>query len=211
MIQYKQADLLLVLDNNQVNILIHQENCEGLNRFASIANLIHKKFPELTNKHVLHCNGLYKEIFDKLLGSYIIYNVNTNDDNNINNKLICNLYSQYYRGSPSDRYFNTIRHGVKCELPDDDEYRKEALINSLKLLFNHIVDNISIYKLSGLHIGLPLIASGLASNKKLKSNMNDLEYFKTYIYHIVEYAYNHYIKEYCNKHNIPCSLTICYL
>lgn len=203
MIQYKQADLLLVLDNNQVNIILHQENCEGLSRFAGIAKQIHKKFPELTNQHILHCNGLYKEVFDKLLGSYIIHN--TND------KLICNLYSQYYRGSPSDRYFKTVRNGVECELPDDNEFRKEALVNSLDLLFNHITKNITAYKLSGLHIGIPLIASGLASDKQLKLNMSDLEYFKQYVYHIVEYAYNHYIKEYCDEHNIPCSLTICYL
>lgn len=198
MIQYKQQDLLLALDENKVNIILHQENCEGLNRFAGIAKLIHKKFPKLTDLHINHCKN-----HNNLLGSYIILNEN--------DKLICNLYSQYYRGEPSNRYRPSIVNGVSCELPDDMEYRIQALKDSLKLAFENIVENITLYNLSELNIGIPLIASGLASNKQLKQSMSDLEYFKQYIYHIIEYAYNHYIKQYCSENNIPCSLTVYYL
>lgn len=85
------------------------------------------------------------------------------------------MYSQYYPGSPKENttHFDTFMQ--RCA------WLKQCL-SDLKSYSDYLI---SVYN-KEVKIGLPLIASGLAADKKLKGDMTDLEYFKKYIAPIVE-------------------------
>ena len=87
--------------------------------------------------------------------------------------IILNLYSQYYPGSPN----STIFVKDKYELIDNYNNRITALEECLWKVRQYFSDK---------KIGLPLLASGLASCKGRKTSLSDLEYFKKYIAPIVE-------------------------
>lgn len=88
--------------------------------------------------------------------------------NELNNIEIYNLFSQYYPGSPTNNR----------EIKDDMAIRCLKLMQCLRTI-EYLVNK-------DKYIAIPLIASGLASDKKLKNNMSDIEYFKTYIAPIID-------------------------
>lgn len=156
MIQFKQGNLLEAFENGEVNFIAHQENCVS-DRYLGIAKLIHEKYPTtLTNKPIFG-EGIYHDIDE--------------------NKIIMNMYSQYYPGSPSTKTF--IKRGY--EIVDSFQTRITALSNCLET-FEYIKNDCKI--------GLPLIASGLAKVKE-KFHTSDLNYFKKYIFPVIEKYINH--------------------
>lgn len=169
-IQYKQGDLIEAFKNKDIHIMAHCENCEGLDYFKGIAKVIHKEYPELTKVHQKTCNR--REMpFGK------IANIEVDED-----QYIYNLYGQVYRGKPSDRvvYVNDIKR------KDNLESRLEAIESSLKLMKLNIHNTYEKEDLSNVKIGIPLLMSGLASEPLMKVGKSDLNYFKKYIFHIVE-------------------------
>ena len=90
MIEFINKDIFEAFDNNEFNVLCHQENCEGLNYFVGIAKIIHKKYPQLTKKHIDFC---YQDDMGDIFGNILPYKI---DDN----KYVVNLYAQILRGSP---------------------------------------------------------------------------------------------------------------
>lgn len=164
----KQGDLLKAFDNGEIDVIMHCENCEGLNYFKGIAKVIHDKYPELTKLHVEHCKNLYA------FGSSLILDTDKGK--------VINLYGQLFRGAPSNRekVIEPINKGeiyTQTIFVDNFESRLQALESSLKSVKKEIKDR---------KVGIPLLLSGLASNKKLKGYMTDLEYFKKYIAPIVK-------------------------
>jgi len=182
MLIYINKDIFEAFDRGEINILCHQVNCEGLSYFAGIAKIIHRKYPELTKKHIDFCNQSYmKDVF----GQILVHRISTN-------KSIVNLYAQIMRGKPkkfplvakleknpnyngnlTDKYF------IEKFYEDSLSHRMKALENCLKQIHSKYVDEDVV-------IGMPLIASGLASDKNLKGDMTDLKYFKEYVAPIVE-------------------------
>lgn len=83
---------------------------------------------------------------------------------------IINMYSQFNPG-------RCTKSGI-----DSFEVRLAALKNCLK--------DISI-EYPGKRIGIPLVASGIAADKERKEDLNDLEYFQTFIAkHVYFYLLN---------------------
>lgn len=156
-------DILLALKEGEIDYLLQQCNCVGLNG-AGIAKQIVKTYPQVDKD-----NKAMKGQF----GQYSAVQVNSEPY-----RAIVNLYSQYYIGSPSNKVFT-----YDYEIADNFKNRTIALRKALKQFRNDILSN----KLPLGKIGLPLIASGLAADKELIGKFKDnLEYFKTLIYPIVE-------------------------
>jgi hypothetical protein len=194
MIKYKQGDLLKAFEEGEVNVLIHQENCQGLNYFAGFAKVLHKKYPKLTEIHV----NRYKELCGKdgklymcneLFSFPLFYTVS-------DTQCIVNLYAQLYRGQPSNKFmhgtdwvdYDAKDRNKKIYVADHDssnfphiEDSKDS-IESKYAIGNKIFDTFEnrCYALrcalkeaanmidKSYKIGLPLIASGLAADKELK-------------------------------------------
>jgi hypothetical protein len=156
MLKYKQGDLIEAFEDGDCKTLLHQENCES-KYYAGFAKKIHDKYK---TEHYIRCFGNID--IHLIIGDY--------------KRTIISLYSQYYRGQPSDKLFKDYSG---YEMQDNFYNRTIALKNSL-LQFKHRS------KLYDSKIGIPLIASGLAADKRLKGTMTDLEYFKKYIAPIVE-------------------------
>lgn len=176
-IQYRQGNIIDALKTDEFNTLAHQCNCvtKGV---AGFANVLFTEFPTLATKHY----------------EYIKNNPNcfgTISTESVNDKLLINMYSQYYPGQPNtiDFYQNGIMY------KDDMQSRSEALTSCLKEIFELPHNDIQLV--------MPLVASGLAANRYLKNNMTDLEYFTMYIEPIILES----LKE--NKQNI--TITIFYL
>jgi hypothetical protein len=153
-------DLLQAFEDGDCNVILHQCNCtKGMG--AGIAKKIAEKYPEVSK---------FDKNNERLFGSIGIVSLIKGQ------KAVCNLYSQYFVGSPSDDSF--ILPESNYRVLDTFENRIVALRHCLtsvrKKVYNHT------------KIGIPLIASGLAADKKLKGTMTDLEYFKKYIEPIVE-------------------------
>ena len=164
MLKYINKDLLLAFESNEIDICMQISNCEGLSYFAGIAKAIHNKFERLTEAHIEVCKK------DDVFGTPLFFSIN-------GRKTIINLYSQFYRGKPSERklYFG------KVNKLDNFQTRCEALKSSLEL----VKEKYEKF-LKGVKFGLPLLSSGLAADPLLKAGKNDLNYFKKYIAHIVE-------------------------
>lgn len=213
MLNYKQGDLIEAFENGEINVLLHQENCEGLSYFAGFAKVLHNKYPGLTKIHIenyqkyLSSDGkLYQ--CNQIFSFPLFYKIPNKE------QWIINLYSQLFRGSPSKKYMlghcyidyePQSRDTVKLFIGDHDAYRfpdkKEsdddfASYYGLEYKLFDTFENRCyalrqcLKELTGLakdkKIGLPLIASGLAACKKRKKELTDLEYFKRYIAPIVE-------------------------
>ena len=117
-------------------------------------------------------HGVAKAIHDATEGLTERHVLICKEDDTFGNILVhnnvVNLYSQRYRG------------GLKSSGIDTYENRNICLENALIKLKQHMET------LDNPILGIPLIASGLASNLKLKGDMSDLEYFKIYVAPIVE-------------------------
>lgn len=143
--KYIQGDLLQALENNEVDIILHQCNCFGIG--AGVAKSIVSKWP-IVNRQDID----YRKIIMPF-GTNLIIDIG-------NNREIVNMYAQYHPG-PCKEY------GI-----DSFIIRKAALEQCLLDLPSFIKDK---------RIGIPLVASGLASDMILKTGLSDLEYFQMYI------------------------------
>ena len=158
--KYVNKDLIQAFEDGDCNVILHQCNCtKGMG--AGIAKKIAEKYPLVGFLDY----GLIKT--KHLIGNCYAVNVGIG--------YIINLYSQYYVVSPS----NTPLPIEKEVLYDNFQQRIKWLRNSLQMYRNEYFEEKDV-------IGLPLIASGLASDKKLKGDMTDLDYFKKYIAPIIE-------------------------
>lgn len=124
---------------------------------AGISKLVLNRYPEV-EKYNLEQLNIAKKSPEDVLGMLIPYKLN-------NQRYIHGVYSQYFPGSPWVG-FDTHDHRLNWLFKGLDTFRR---INS------------------NIKLGLPLIASGMAKNKKL-SYTSDLDYFKKYIAPIVEEA-----------------------
>lgn len=157
--QYINKNILTAFREGEFNVLLHQTNCVTGERVSGIAEKIFNEYPEALQKH------LRKPIF----GNYTYWS--NNED-----KMIININSQYYQGGCSDLLFI---HSTGYEIRDNFHNRLNALRNILtNINFFHSFEN--------QEIGIPLIASGLGADRKLKGSMRDLEYFQKFIAPTVE-------------------------
>ena len=204
--KYIQGNILDAFEQNEINVLLHQENCEGLSYFAGFAKVLHQKHPELTKLHQEFCsdkpqtkNYAYKHESTKfgdrlggswywldalVFGNYLTYKVDAD-------KFIINAYSQIFRGQPSNKFMEMCD---AHKFPNTEE-AMELAIGGVDNVFDTFENrcfalkeilNAVNHNFKRLRIGLPLIASGLAADKRLKGTMTDLEYFKKYIAPVVE-------------------------
>ena len=158
--KYKQANIIQAFENGEINVLMHQCNCT-VGMGAGIAKKIAEKYPVV--------NIMDKGLIGRRTLAGTCYPVN------LGGKYIVNLYSQYYVGSPTNKPLPIERE----VLYDNFNQRKKWLRLALQQYVNEYSDKKDI-------IGLPLIASGLAADRKLKGSMTDLQYFKEYVAPIVE-------------------------
>lgn len=115
MLEYKQGDLIQGLTSKEVDIIAHQENCEGLNYFHGVAKIVHATFTGLTEQHVEICKT------DDVFGNILPHKTDIGE--------VVNLYSQRYRGAPK-------KSGI-----DTYENRIISLENSLKKLKLYMEEN----------------------------------------------------------------------
>lgn len=149
MIKYKQGDLLQAFENGEIDIIGHTCNAT-VGMGAGIARAIALKYPEI-------------QVFDSKLrkqGNIL----GTSQPFFTNNKLIYNIYAQYYPGKP-------------CLEFDTFENRITWLEKGLTFINSFNKDKF---------VGIPLLSSGLGCERKRKVGLNDSEYFKKYIAPIVE-------------------------
>lgn len=164
-INYIQKDIFEAFDNNEINITAHQTNCVSKN-VGGYALYFFDKFPQIAEKH-------YKYIEKEDIFATNLYDI-------VDNKLLVNMYSQYYPGSPYNKKFlyKTLTYSdifsIRCTA------LKRCLQSILELKF--LKDNVIL--------GIPLVASGIGAEVSKKVNMTDLEYFKMYIEPIVLTAFN---------------------
>lgn len=166
MLKYKQGDLLEAFENSEVNVIAHQCNCT-VGMGAGIAKKIAEKYPIV--------DMLDKGYRKNEIGTALYIELG-------NDQHIFNLYAQYYPGQPTNKKFINNKPFIFNTF---DEYIIDNFTQRLEWL-KMSLKSFSSYLQSQDKIGLCLLSSGLAADKKLKSSMTDLEYFKTYIASIVE-------------------------
>lgn len=152
---YKQEDIFEAFDRGDINVILHQCNCtEGMG--AGFAKKVALKY-----KDVKDVDASFREHNlvspEELLGIGVCIPM-------WENRAICNLYSQFYTGSPKTGLFDNFNQRRN--------WLRKALIQ--------VSESLDEYGIEG-QIGIPLIASGLAADKSKKGSMTDLEYFKKYI------------------------------
>lgn len=177
-IHYRKGNIIDALKTNEFNALAHQCNCVSRG-VAGFANVLFTEFPELAIKHYEYIEN-NPNCFSTILTE------------NINDKLLINMYSQYYPGQPNTAIF--YQNGIMYR--DDIQSRSEALTTCLKAIFE-----LSYNK--NIHLAMPLIASGLAADMRLKNDKTDLEYFLLHVEPIVEQS--------LNEDNQNITITIFYL
>jgi len=160
MIEYIKGDVIKAFKEHQGSCcLMHQENCQSLNK-AGFAKSLYDEFPEANPNKVM----------SQYFGEYLLKSIKEKSEYK---KFIINLYTQYYPGSPS----NKIAKINGYELTDNFNNRINALKNCLKRLNWVLNEDNTIF--------IPLIASGLAKDKT-KNYISDLDYFQKYIAPVIE-------------------------
>jgi len=171
MLHFINKDIIVGFMNNEIDIIAHQCNCtKGMG--AGVAKQIAVNFPISERM-----DEVVRKDFD-LIGINHLIEVEEN-------KYICNMYSQYYIGGPTDKLFkyDTIINSssglnfrfAEIEIADNMNNR----LVFLKDCLHQIKDNTN---LKDKRLGIPLLASGLAADTNKKTaDMTDLEYFKLYI------------------------------
>ena len=154
--QYINKNILTAFREGEFNVLLHQTNCVTKERVSGIAKSIFEEYPGALYAHLRYC------VFGDI--SFC-----TQDG-----KTIVNCNAQYYGGSSSDMQFYL---DTDYSHPDSFKNRLAALENCL-ISVNNLFYN--------CEIGIPLIASGIGADRKLKGEMRDLEYFQKFIAPTVE-------------------------
>ena len=149
MIKYKQGNLLQAFENGEVDFIAHTCNAT-VGMGGGIARKIALKYPKI-------------QVFDSILrkqGNIL----GTSQPFFVDNKIIYNVYAQYYPGK-TRLEFDTFEDRIK--------WLEQGLI-----WINQWNKNKTI--------GVPLLSSGLGCDTKRKKGLSDLEYFQKYIASIVE-------------------------
>ena len=164
-INYIQKDIFEAFDNNEIDIIAHQCNCvsQGVSGFAYY---FFDKFPKIANNH-------YEYIKKENVFATNLYDI-------VNNKLLVNMYSQYYPGGPSN---NNFLHKNYTYI-DNFHIRISGLKSCLKSILN-----LNFIKPDAV-LGIPLVASGIGADNKLRKGITDLEYFKKYIESVILNSFN---------------------
>jgi len=150
MITYKQGNLITAFKEGEVNAIAHQTNCSyGLG--AGFAKLIANEFPEV-KKMDESIRTVCKNYPQHLIGTPVF--------TYLQGKIIANLYSQFYVGSPSNEHFDTF---------DQRCYWLRAALNKAKMIN------------PSAKWGIPLLASHRGACQKRRIGLTDLEYFQKYI------------------------------
>lgn len=178
-LQYKQGNIIDALKKGEINFLMHQVNCEG-EMGAGIARSIAYHFPN-TERDYLQSLAHFKKLGNTEFGRF----GDTSDK-------IINVYSQYYKGPPSNRLF--MFNGYETV----DSFNNR--LTALKCAVDYYAKLDAYGYSTNLKIGIPLIASGMAADRSKKEkfikpfgNVNaDLLYFKEYIAPIFE-PYDNFI------------------
>lgn len=153
---YIQGDILKAFREGEFNVLLHQTNCVTEDRVSGIAKSIFEEYPGALKAHLNYC------VFGGI-------SFHTQEG-----RTIVNCNAQYYQGSCSDMQFYL----------DADYSHSDNFQNRLVALENCLIGVESLFY--DCEIGIPLIASGLGADRKLKGSMRDLEYFQKFIAPTVE-------------------------
>lgn len=110
MIETEQGNLIELLENDEIDVLIHQTNCfqtMGKQSASGIAKALGEKY-----EAVALADLTYKEGDINQLGKYIVVPVTTESGKQ---KLIVNLYSQYAYGNMygTPTSYSAMRTGLK--------------------------------------------------------------------------------------------------
>lgn len=110
MIETEQGNLIELLENDEIDVLIHQTNCfqtMGKQSASGIAKALGEKY-----EAVALADLTYKEGDINQLGKYIVVPVTTESGEQ---KLIVNLYSQYAYGNMygTPTSYSAMRTGLK--------------------------------------------------------------------------------------------------
>lgn len=154
--QYINKDILTAFREGEFNVLLHQTNCVTGERVSGIAKSVFEEYPKALEAHLKYC------VFGEI-------SFHTQDD-----KTIINCNAQYYQGDSSDLQFYL----------DTDYSHSDNFQNRLAALENCLINVKNLFY--NCEIGIPLIASGLGADRKLKGSMRDLEYFQRFIAPTVE-------------------------
>lgn len=154
--QYINKDILTAFREGEFNVLLHQTNCVTGERVSGIAKSVFEEYPETLKAHLNYC------VFGEI-------SFHTQDD-----KTIVNCNAQYYQGACNDYLFDY--QGFK--IFDNFQNRLTALSLVLEKVVTAFDEDFTF--------GIPLIASGLGADRKLKGSMRDLEYFQKFIAPTVE-------------------------
>ena len=173
MINYLQGDIFEAFERRDFNYLIHQTNCVSGANVHGIAKEMFKRYPGALRAHLHNLKTQSLPFFRWSVGDNII-----------------NCNSQYYTGEPSGTVISATGRSYKrgdgliqtCTvLVDVDTF--DSRMRALAFILKDVK-----WLISNKTFGMPLIASKLAADKKLKGNMSDLEYFKAFIAPTVEEA-----------------------
>ena len=156
MIEYIKGDLIKAFKENEKAVLVHQCNLT-VGMGAGIAKVIADNFPEILEPDIkIRTKALERP--EQCLGNTVLYHLG-------GQKVIANVYSQYFPGNPN-KVFDTF----------------EQRLHWLKLALEKFV---YIYADSGITFYMPLIASGLAKQQNKKC-YSDFDYFKKFIAPTIE-------------------------
>lgn len=156
--EYIQGNLIELFKKGKFTDIAHQCNLTSNKSFAGFANYLFKEFPA-----AIPHNDTIGNIDE--FGSYDY--VATQYGN------IVNLYSQYYPGSPTNRFV-------------EDSLIVDEFVVRLRALEKALGEYKEDCNGGKINMGLCLVGSGLAADRDLKGNMSDLEYFKQFVASIIE-------------------------
>ena len=151
---YIQKDIIQALKDGDIKILAHQCNCITGHNVKGLAKQIYDLVPN-------------KEIFsNNEFGAIKVHHYQED-------KLIINVYAQYYPGPPSETEIplDVISAIYSLNVPN-----KQDTIATRLLVWIHLFEKLKAAKAKA-KIGIPLIGSGLAKPKEF-SNLSSLKYFQ---------------------------------
>jgi len=182
-LNYINKDILQAFEEDEINVILHQCNCT-VGMGAGLAKKIADKYPQVNDFDKIMISNCKDTSLGIIKFGYadLIKLSET--------KHIWNIYSQWYKGSPSNNTFISV-----FEMQDSFINRIIALKIALKnVRANYHFKRDGDLTCETIKIGIPLIASGLAKQKEYKY-LSDLDYFKKFIEPIIIECFDNKIEE----------------